>query len=93
MHQSIETQAPRAPEHSGGILTRRTERRIRKVMGGVKKKNTQGRVTKKINCANPKDNHGLKFITKGNVLLTAILACLIRLQLSKHLPCFESLDI
>lgn len=93
MHQSIETQAPRAPGHSGGILTRRTERRIRKVMGGVEKKNTQGRVTKKINCANPKDNHGLKFITKNNVLLTAILACLIRLQLSKHLPCFDSLDI
>ena len=61
-------------------------------MGGVEKKITQGMVTEKINCANPKDNHGIKFI-KTNVLLTAILACLIRLQLSKYIPCFESLDI
>ena len=31
-------------------------------MGGVEKKITQGKVTEKINCANPKDNHGIKFI-------------------------------
>ena len=33
-------------------------------MGGVEIKITQGRVTEKINCANPKDNHGLTFIKK-----------------------------
>ena len=34
-------------------------------------------------------------LAAGAPLLTAILACLIRLQLSKHIsvPCFESLDI
>ena len=35
---------------------------IRKKMGGVEKKTKQGKVTEKINCANPKDNHGIKFI-------------------------------
>ena len=39
-------------------LTRRTEERtIRMVMGVI----TQGKVTEKINCANPKDNHGITF--------------------------------
>ena len=66
-------------------------RTITKVMGGVGKK--QGKVTEKINCANSKNNHGLKFEKKNNVQLTVILACLIGLQLSKHIPYFESLDI
>ena len=46
-------------------LARRTEgRTIRNVMGGMEKKNTQEKVTEKKNCANPKDNHGIKFIKK-----------------------------
>ena len=50
-------------------LTRRTEgRTIRKVMGGVEKKITQGKVTEKINCANPKDNHGIKFTKKQRAI-------------------------
>ena len=44
----------------------------------------QGKVTEKINCANPKDSHGLKLI-RNNVLLAAILASLIRLKLKAHL--------
>ena len=46
-----------------------------------------------VNCANPKDNHDLKFIKKKQGAITAILACLIRVQLSKYIPCFESLNI
>ena len=66
-------------------LTRKTEgRAIRKVMAGVGKI-TQGRVAEKINCANSKDNYGLKFITK--FITNNVLACLISLQLSKHIPC------
>ena len=37
-------------------------------MGGVEKKITQGKVTEKINCANPKDNHGIKFIKNQCVI-------------------------
>ena len=48
-------------------LTRRTEgRNIGKVMDGESKKIRQGRVTEKINCAIPKDKHGLKLI-RNNV--------------------------
>ena len=81
----------RAFTGSGDDRRDHERRAIRKVTGGVGKI-AQGRVTEKINCANPKDNYGLKFTT-NIVLLIAILACLIRLQSSKHIPCFESLDI
>ena len=40
-------------------------------------------MTEKINCANPKDNYGIRFIKK-KTNVPIILACLIRLQLSKH---------
>ena len=42
-------------------MTQRTEgRTITNVIGGVEKK--QGNEAETINCANSKDNHGLKFI-------------------------------
>ena len=72
-------------------LTQRTEgRTITKVMGGVGKK--QGKVAEKINCATLRITMAFN-LQKTNVLLTAILACLIRLQLSKHILCFESLEM